>query len=105
MDIPKAQTKLLPACLFVGVIVFGCTSAMRQQGYPVKIDMGEGEVLTDAQVSEYTERARHGDGEAAYRLFAHYSLGTRDAQNAQKYFDRAIALEYPTALYSEAIQL
>lgn len=49
------------------------------------------------------DRAARGDGEAAFTLWGYYALSVEgDARLAQRYFDRAVELEYPAALYNKA---
>ena len=67
--------------------------------------IGHGAILSDKDIRLYTERASHGDGEAAYKLFWHYSTGLGDGTQGLEYFDQAVELEYPTALYGKALRL
>jgi len=66
---------------------------------------GADAVLSEKVLKTCVQRASKGDAEAAYRLYAHYGIGVGDAKNAQKYFDQAVALEYPAALYAHAVHL
>jgi hypothetical protein len=66
---------------------------------------GAGAILSDIQVKYHAERATRGDGESAYKLYAHYGIGIGDEAKARAYFDLAVSLNYPAALYSKAVQL
>ncbi|MDD3179010.1 MAG: hypothetical protein PHQ04_01520 [Opitutaceae bacterium] len=67
--------------------------------------IGHGAILSDQDVVRYKAKAEKGDGEAANRLAAHYGIGLGDAPQARKYRQMAVALEYPPALYGEAIRV
>lgn len=103
--------KYLIGCLFLIVVMVGaCSSAGQTSNDTIKMDrFGQGALLTDAQLRENIERANNGDGHAAYRVWAHYAIGAAEGEKgrekAQKYFDLALKLEYPPALYNKAIQL
>lgn len=93
---------------FLVLALSGCATGKKDEMETeevVTIPMGQGAILPDKDVKQYTEQASRGDGEAAYKLFWHYSIGLGDGINGQKYFDRAVELEYPTALYGKAIRL
>lgn len=65
--------------------------------------LGHGAVLSDQDVAQSKAKAEAGDAAAANRLAAHYGIGIGDGPQARKYRQMAIALEYPPALYAEAI--
>jgi len=103
--------KNLIVCIFI-LIEVGCSSNnLGPNGGSIVVHrFGEGAVLTNAQLHENIDRANHGDGEAAYRVWAHYAIGSpkpgkKEIENAQKYFDLAVTLEYPPALYTKAVIL
>lgn len=66
---------------------------------------GSSAIIPNDKIGYYTERAKLGDPEAAYKLFAHYAIGVGDGKKGQEFFDRAVSLNYPPALYAKAVHL
>ena len=66
---------------------------------------GSAAIIPASEIESIIDRANRGDAEANYRLYAHYSIGIGDGDKGKKYFERAVALEYPAALYAKAIHL
>lgn len=63
-------------------------------------------VYSKERTRQYIERAARGDGAAAYKLFLHYGVAIAGAfDEARHYYDLAISLEYPAALYNESMAI
>ena len=94
-------------CAFATIPISGCMQNSTSRPEPVTTlpHFGASYILSDAELERTKKLADNGNPEANYRLFAHYSFGVADAQNAEIYFDRAVKLEYPAALYVKAVQL
>lgn len=96
---------LLCGCSNDTVDVDNATVAQDEEEVIQILPMNQGAILSDAELDKTIEAARNGDGKAAYRLFAHYGLGTGDTELAEQYAELAVELGYPTALYNKAVQM
>lgn len=74
-------------------------------GYIEVPPMGRAAILNDDELHKAIKKAENGDGEAAYRLFAHYGIGTGNTELAENYLNLAIKLGYPVALYNKAVEM
>jgi hypothetical protein len=98
------------ALLIVSTFLWGCETHSRDSNKPVLLSLaGTSAVLSDAQLKYYMARADNGDGSAAYKVWAHYIIGAAEGEKGlekgQIYFDKAVKLEYPPALYNRAVSL
>ena len=58
-----------------------------------------------SELRELKRRAKQGDGEAAFELWGYYALSVEgNVKKMNRYFKRAVELEYPNALYNKALE-
>jgi hypothetical protein len=106
----KGKYRTFIALLIGSTFFWGCEIQNRDSDKPIVLSLaGTGAVLSDAQLKYYVARADNGDGYAAYKVWAHYIIGAAEgekgAEKGQIYFDKAVKLEYPPALYNQAVSL
>ena len=95
----------------LSVVSMGCSAASEESATStdeevvVQKPFGSGAILPEPDLKKAILQAKAGNAEAAYRLYAHYSIGIGDGETGQKYFEQAVALEYPPALYAKAVHL
>lgn len=80
----------------------GCST----QSDIIKIKLSEYAIIPDAEVIKLKERVEiEKDGEAAFKLSAHYGIGIGDGEKSLYYSELAFQYDYPTAIYNKAISL
>ncbi len=58
-----------------------------------------------SEIRGLKRRAKQGDGEAAFELWGYYALSVEgNVEKMNRYFKRAVELEYPNALYNKALE-
>ena len=58
------------------------------------------------ELKELKRKSREGDGKAAFELYGYYALSVEgNVKKMNRYFARAVELEYPNALYNKAFDL
>ena len=105
------MNKFFALIVFIGIS--GCSSIEKAEHRGSK-STNEDEVIvsfagTNLEKSELRRlksAAKGGDSESAFRLYNYYSIGRgANEKLANKYFDIALRLEHPIALYNRAFEI
>ena len=91
----------------VSFALTGCSNGSQRSHDPDVVVLSfKGEKKSNAELRDLRRRARDGDGQAAYQLFAYYGLGRgENARLAERFFEIAVELEWPPALYAKAVRI
>src|SRR5258708_4570315 len=92
----NATSFRLGQILLLAIAMVACRSQQKPAVYPTIYSL----ILTDTQVADFTEKASHGDGDAAFKLSQFYFMVKLERDTGLKWLTKAAECGHTIAQYN-----